>query len=377
VRKEIAMDETDVYLASGRPVKVGVLMDNPPRYRGYAYKVYDLIRDQYAKSGRMERGVEFVVRETFGPPAGPIKNTVDGYHQLVDEGCLVIIGPNHSDSNIAITPDVEARKVPLVALGATAQHMSHWTFSIPWSSIPHDAFTCASWLKKQGCKRVVFTWDKADHSLENVVHFRVAAERAGLTLVGDVRFPQVVTDNINEVFDKAIDDFKRLQPDGLVHFGTSETSMHWAIRVNEKGWDIPRVMNDAFFGAFLPQYTAGMEGWVGTTMWDDDNPTMTKLYGDYVERYGSEDVPPHELMAIYRDGMTAALEGVLLAPILTPDGVRRGLESIQLMPSASGGPRTCLGFGIYDRRGLKGPDIMVLRRVKDGKVIMEDRIDMF
>lgn len=371
------MNEQDSYLASARPVKVGILMDLPAKYSAHAYKVYDLVREQYAASGRMERGIEFVKRETFGPPSGPIKNTVDGFHQLVDEGCLVIVGPNHSDSNIALSSHVDARKVPVVALGATARHLSEYTFSIPWSSIPHDAFICASWLKKQGCKRVCFTWDKADHSEENVEHFRVAAERAGLRIIGDERFPQVISPALNGIFERTMQEFKRLDPDGIVHFGTCETAALWACYTVERAWNIPRVMNDAFFAAYLPQYGARMEGWVGTTMWDDANEVTAELFADYRKRYPDEAPPPHEMMSLYRDGMVTALEGVLLAPILTPEGIKRGLERIQLLPSACGGPRTCISFGRYDRRGLKGPDIMVLRRVKDGQVVMEGHIDMF
>jgi len=370
-------DETDVYLATGRPAKVGVLMDMPAKYSGFAYKVQELVRDRYANSGRMERGIEFVRVETFGPPAGPIKNTTDGYHKLVDEGCLIVVGPNHSDSNIALTPHVEQRQVPLIALGATAQHMSKWLFSIRWASIPNDAFTCASWLRKQGCKRVCFTWDKADHSLEYVTHFRVAAERAGFKLVGDRRFPQVVTPDLNDIFEDTLAEFQRLQPDGIVHFGTSQPSGLWAAFINQKGWDVPRVMNDAFFGSNFPEQRAKMEGWCGTGLWDDDNKVLSALYEEYTTRYAGEPIPPRELMAIYRDGMTAALEGVLLAPILTPDGVRRGLESVQLLPAAIGGPRNSISFGPYDRAGLKGSDCVVLRRVKNGELVMEGRIELF
>jgi len=367
----------DNYLAAPQPIKVGIIGDNPARFQDPGEKVYNLVREQFEASGRFERGFEFVVRRSFGPPAGPIKNTIDAYNQLCDEGCLVVVGPHHSDSNIAITRHVEARQVPLIALGATASHMSEYTFSIRWGSSPNDAFTCASWLKKQGCKRVCYTWDNAEHSREYVQNFLIAVERAGLRVIGERRFPQVITPALNGIFEEAYGELRDLNPDGIVDFGSSETAFHWASFVNQKGWDLPRIMNDTFFMAYLPGYTEKLEGWCGTTLFDDDNTTLQQLHADYIARYPGEEVPPHELMAIYRDGMLVALEGIKLAPIFTPEGVKEGLEKISLLPAAIGGPRTCIGFAPYDRAGLKGPDLMVVRRVKGGKPIMEGRIELF
>ncbi len=36
-----------------------------------------------------------------------------------------------------------------------------------------------------------------------------------------------------------------------------------------------------------------------------------------------------ELLTVYRDGMTALLEGMCNTPILTPDGVHQGLEQVR------------------------------------------------
>jgi len=53
------------------------------------------------------------------------------------------------------------------------------------------------------------------------------------------------------------------------------------------------------------------------------------------------------------------------------------LESVQLLPAAIGGPRNSISFGPYDRAGLKGSDCVVLRRVKNGELVMEGRIELF
>src|SRR4030095_3444503 len=78
-----------------------------------------------------------------------------------------------------------------------------------------------------------------------------------------------------------------------------------------------------------------------------------------------------EMISMCRDHVTAMIEGVILAPILTPDGVRRGLEMVQMVPAASGGPRTCIGFSAHAHRGLQSADVMVLRRMRNGELLME------
>jgi branched-chain amino acid transport system substrate-binding protein len=372
------MNERDQYAALGDPVKIGVLMDLPSeQFSQYAYRVYDLVREQAEASGRFERGFEFVKREPYGPPAGSIHNTMMAFHELCDEGCVAVIGPNHSDSNIAIKSEADRRKVPVVALGATAQHMSDWVFSVCWSSIPHDAYAIASWLKQNGHMRVTVTWDRADHGLEYMTHFRPATARAGIKILGDVRFPQVPTPNLDQLFAETLDEHRALEPDAIVHFGTSGTATPWAAFVTASGWKIPRIMNDCFFGATRPENAEAFEGWVGTTMWDDDNEVMSRFVSDYRARYPDHEPGGYEMLALYRDGLTALMEGIFLAPILTPDGVRRGLEMVQLLPCASGGPRTCISFSPHAHRGTQGPDVMVLRRMRQGKLVMEGRIELF
>jgi hypothetical protein len=235
----------------------------------------------------------------------------------------------------------------------------------------------ASWLKKNGHTNIVVTWDRADHALENILHFRNACARAGIQILADERFPQIVVPNREEIFARTVERFKAIKPDALAHFGTGPMSSHWAGHVTRSGWNIPRVMNDAFHGATRPQMAEGFEGWVGTTMWDDDNMVGANFYDAYMERCADLPVPSHEMVGMYRDTVTAMIEGVILAPILTPDGVRRGLEMVQMVPAACGGPRTCIGFSPHAHRGLQGADVMVLRRMTGGKLVMEDRIEMF
>lgn len=371
------MTRRDQYQELGEPVKIGLLIDTPPRFSDHAERIYDLVAEQYRASGRFERGFQFVKVYPWGPPAGFIQNSIDAFHELCDQGCIAVLGGNHADDTIAMAPYADERKVPFLGMGATAQGMSQWAFSISWGSIPHDVYTMASWLKSQGHRRIVVTWDRADHALENITHFRNACARAGIRILSDFRFPQLIVPNLEELFAQAQEELAAVRPDALAHFGTGAMSSLWAGFVTRSKWDIPRIMNDAFHGATRPEMVEGFEGWVGTTMWDDANEVNAKFLAEYLEHCPGVPRPSNEMTGLFRDAITALIEGIILAPILTPDGVRRGLEMVQMLPAASGGPRTCISFSPHAHRGLQGADVMVLRRVAHGELVMEGHIDLF
>ena len=61
-----------------------------------------------------------------------------------------------------------------------------------------------------------------------------------------------------------------------------------------------------------------------------------------------------------------AAEPIVNAPILTSHGVKEGLESIKMFPTALGGPRTNITFGPHDHRGYKG-DWLFINRLSNGR----------
>jgi hypothetical protein len=164
---------------------------------------------------------------------------------------------------------------------------------------------------------------------------------------------------------------RRSQPDAVVHLGTGYSAGTIAHAIAEAGWDISRIMNDAFFSAYNnPMF----EGWVGTAAWDETNEVYTAARERYEKRVGHGIVHPEAFVVAYTM-TTTMLEGLRLAPILSHEGLRRGLESVTLFPSAIGGPRTCVGFSPYTRRGVRGADVYVMRRIQDGVSVFESRFD--
>jgi len=366
----------DVYREKPLPLKVGILMDMPERINKWAQPCYDLVKEQYLASGRLLRDIEFVTRPVFGAPTGHIQDAIDGYSELCDKGCLIVVGPNHSDNNVALVETVDQRKVPCIMLGATADNLSKHVFSLPWASIPDDAYVMTSWLKQNGFKRVAMTWDMVWHGTEYVRHFKIATARAGIEIVADYRFSVFSSDERHEKMKQIASQHRALNPDAIVHFGTGNSSVPYGKAVREIGWDVPRITNGGFFQANFEYAWEDMEGWVGTALWDEENATMMKWWNQYRERHPDDEVIAYtaEPILVWRDAMVAALEGIVLAPIMTPAGVQEGLESIRCLPAAVGGPRQSISFGQWDRRGNKGADVVVLRRCQGGRTHFEGRI---
>ena len=373
-------EKKDPYWDAAKPVKIGVLMDVPERHYRFVFPLYDFIVDRYINSGRFHRRIELVRKIVYGPPAGYIADVMKGYHELCDEGVLAVIGPNHSDSNLAITAHAEARQVPVMSLGAIHSHVSEYVFNVCWGAVPEDGHIVASWLVQNGHKRVTLTYDVAAHCKIYAQYFRQACERNNIKILAQKCHSDVNDKFAEEEMRRTVVEHRALNPDAIVCFGTGASQLIWGRVVHEAKWDVPRIMNGVFFQANYSYTHEFFDGWVGTGLWDDDNPTLNKLRKEFKQAYPALGEPevlevPPELLAIYRDGMVALLEGVLAASILTPEGVKHGLETVTHVPAASGGPRTVITFGPNERRGLRGMDLMVLRRLNNGKLVMEGRFE--
>jgi ABC-type branched-subunit amino acid transport system substrate-binding protein len=369
------MTKTDVYFDKAKPIKIGVLMDIPERHYKFGFPVYDFIVDRYVSTGRLHRGVELIKKIVVGPPAGLIADVMKGYHELCDEGVLAVIGPNHSDNNIAITEHAEARKVPVMSLGAIHSHVSPHVFNIGWGSVSDDGFIIASWLEQNGHKKIALTYDNAAHCKLYAYWFRIAAKRMGLELVGDACVSEVNDEAAVEGIKRTVEAHRAKNPDAIAFFGTGASQINFGKAVHASGWDVPRIMNGAFFQANYAYTHEFLDGWVGTGLWDDDNRTLQaerRRFAKFCPELA--DIAP-ESLALFRDGMVALLEGISNAPILTPAGVTQGLEQVHMVPACVGGDRTVISFGPYDHIGHKGMDKMVVRRLTAGKLLMEGRFD--
>src|SRR2546425_13294053 len=76
----------------------------------------------------------------------------------------------------------------------------------------------------------------------------------------------------------------------------------------------------------------------------------------------------HTVTALSYDTARLIAEGLARAPLLTPRGVKEGLEKVRLLPAVNGGPRTHMSLGPHDHKADKG-DWPVIPRVEGGRTV--------
>jgi branched-chain amino acid transport system substrate-binding protein len=119
------------------------------------------------------------------------------------------------------------------------------------------------------------------------------------------------------------------------------------------------------------QYVWGFEpfeGWVGIDQWCPGNLRMQTFHQRFHHRYGADPLMwPNAIPGLAYDMAAIVVEGLHRAPILTPTGLKEGIERIRFMPAVTGGPNTHIAGGPYDHQLFKG-DWLHYGRVRDGRL---------
>ena len=103
----------------------------------------------------MDRPVQMIYREVEGLPKGSVKAVIDAYGELVDEGCLVVFGPNITDNCVPLREAIEERfKVPAISVTGTDDWLGEWTFSFPQGSMTDEPIFLADLVAKRGLTEI-------------------------------------------------------------------------------------------------------------------------------------------------------------------------------------------------------------------------------
>jgi ABC-type branched-subunit amino acid transport system substrate-binding protein len=269
--------------------------------------------------------------------------------------------------------------VPAISYCATAKFDGDYCFQTPNGTFADETFYVARHLARRGVTRVGIVREDNPIGDEYYEWFRQHAKALGLEVASDQIVSPRVTD---EQMDLALRRIRASGADGVAHLGYGlsfyAVLSQMAVQVAE-GWDVPRVTittwvlcsgMDSELGSptliNLPAPVATLEGWVGVDLLHEQNPVFQGFLDRYVARWGGPKpygcYPAH----MYDMGRVLA-EGLARARPVTPEGLKRGLESVRMLPATMGSPGTVIGFGPYDHRGYKGADYLVLRTVKDGR----------
>ena len=159
-------------------------------------------------------------------------------------------------------------------------------------------------------------------------------------------------------------------PECLAYLGYGYPTILMRPMFEKLGWNPPRIMTTAFqFCYAKPEWMDALEGWVGVDQLCELNPLLGPMLDRFAAHLGRR--RDHTVTALSYDTARLVAEGLARAPLLTPRGVKEGLEKVRMLPAVNGGPRTHMSLGPYDHKAYKG-DWLLLRRIENGRTVFVD-----
>jgi ABC-type branched-subunit amino acid transport system substrate-binding protein len=347
------------------PVKIGYLIDiDAGMLLGDCLDAAVLASEDALNDGELKRPIEIIPMVARGLPREDAATAVAGYEALCDAGCLAVMGPYITDNAMALLPAMERRQVPVVSTNGAKPFHSYYGFTLGNGGVSEEGSICAGWLQQRGFQRVAAVTELSPGGDEYAKAFRAAARRNRVNLVADIFVDQTghdLADALRHLHDE-------VQPDAIAYLGYGYPVAMFNPILRELNWDPPRVMSTAFMWYINePGMLVDMEGWYGVDQVGDDvdvpNPNYWPFVRRFEQRFGRR--VQHAMLGCSYDQARATIAGLANAPLLDPHGVVKGLETLTMMPTVSGGPRSYISFGPYDRKGFKG-DWLTIRHIVNG-----------
>lgn len=341
------------------PVLVGFLYDYPQGDGGAAIEsAFRVGVDEVRATGRIDREVEFVSRQAAGLPAGTEHDVQTKFAELVDAGCLFVVGPAISDNALIVAPLADAARVPCINYTGGQRTRSEWMFHYQVGSLEEEPIVLAQRILDRKLTRAAVVFDQSPVGRTYFDAFEAARARLGLDVSG--------ASAVSPLTEHATDVLARLragEPDVLVYLGLGVASRAVSLALAELSWPVPVVANSALmFGYARPDWRDGYAGWEYLDTIADDNDVRAAL----AERAPQTAAGPVGCAA-YDMGRLFG-EALARAEHLTRAGIAEAMHRVKYLPAASGYAGTLMGFGHYDHAALKG-HYLVLREWKDGRSI--------
>jgi branched-chain amino acid transport system substrate-binding protein len=347
------------------PTKVGVLIDLDMGTKDDFLACLRFAFDEAFEEGTILRPVELLVKEAIGLPRLEAKNTIDGYLELVRDGVLCTIGPLITDNSIALAPVIERAGVPAVTWTGTDRYFGDYCFNLGNGGLAEEAAIMATWIRRSGFKTVGMIHEQSPGGIEYASNFRYYCAKEKLDVLIEAYTTQIPPD-LEDVLRKIRDQ----KPECLAYLGFGYPTILMAPMFARLGWNPPRVMTTAFqFCYAKPEWMAALEGWVGVDQMCEANPLLQPMFDRVAAKTGKR--RDHTVTALTYDTARLVAEGIARANLLTPKGLKEGLEKVRMLPAANGGPRTHMSLGPYDHKAYKG-DWLLLRRIENGRTVFVD-----
>jgi branched-chain amino acid transport system substrate-binding protein len=346
------------------PVRIGILIDmDLGQLLADWIDATILAVEDSLNEGVYDRPVEIRTVDARGLPRENYLKSRAGYLRLVEEGCVVVIGPMISDNAVNLRDLVNETGVPALSWTGAVRFHGASCFTVANGDIPTESVMCANWCAQEGHTRVGFFWERGSSGTDYADFFRTEASRAGLDIVKEVSLGPNPRD-----LARHLEVMRAQGANAIVYVGYGYSTFHFARAFNELDWDPPRIMGTAFmFYSNSNAWAEGLEGWHGIDQLgvNGENPNYEAMLERFGKRFGR--VSRNVVVALSYDSARAALAGIANALIPIPGEVRAGLEKIKWMPCTNGGPATYLTFAPYDHRGYKG-DFLTIRELRGGQL---------
>jgi ABC-type branched-subunit amino acid transport system substrate-binding protein len=346
------------------PVRIGFLIDmDLGQLLADCIDPYILAIEDALNEGIYDRPVEILTVDARGLPRENFRKLIAGYERLVDEGCVVVIGPMIADNSETLAPYVNRAGVPVLLWTGTTRAAGEYVFTVANGDIPTESVMCANWCRQQGHQKVGFFWEKGSAGDLYSDYFRRTALQLGLDITKEVFLqpnPKNLTENLAAM--------RALGTEAVVYVGYGYSTFHFAEAFRTLGWDPPRIMGTAFmFYSNSNEWAQGLEGWHGIDQLGEDgkNPNYEAMRRRFEARFGR--TTRNVVVALAYDSARVAMLGIANARIPTPVHVKEGLEMIKWMPCTNGGPSCYVTFAAWDHRGYKG-DFLCIRELRGGEL---------
>lgn len=346
------------------PVRIGLLIDmDLGQLLADTIDPIILAVEDALNEGVYDRPVEIVTVDARGLPRENYLKVRKGYRRLVDEGCVVVIGPFISDNSLNLCETINSTGVPCLGWTGTTLFHGEYCFTVANGDIPTEGGMAAHWCFQNGHGKVGFFWEQGSSGDLYADYFRAAARQYDLEVVKEVRLGPNPRD-----FRRHLETMREQGAEAIVYMGYGYSTFHFADAFKAMDWDPPRFMGTAFmFYSNSNEWAEGLEGWHGVDQLGEDgaNPNYEAMLERFEARFGR--VSRNVVVALSYDTARAAIHGIGNARIATPEEVRTGLEKIKWMPCTNGGPGCYLTFAEYDHRGYKG-DFLTIRELRGGEL---------
>jgi branched-chain amino acid transport system substrate-binding protein len=365
------------YESTAEPIRIGYLFDfllpqgYPQEMRDDLTRPFDLVFNDGVGERVIDRPVRIVYREVEGLPKGTVKAVIDGYGELVDEGCLVVFGPHITENAVPLREAIEERfRVPAINVCGSDDWLGEWTFAFPQGSMTDEPIFWTDLLAKGGHTQVGVLVEQSLVGESYLKNFRNACRRKGIRIVAEAQVAQTAQD-----VRTAIRSLHEAKPSALVHCGFGFGVVFINPALAELDWDPPRFTSTAFQNAWInPVMWQAFMGWTGIDQYDEGNGVGQAFLDRYASEYGRR--PQYCVPVVNHDVANALLHAFADAHPLSPRGVKEALERVKMLPAAAGAPGTRVSFGKWTRRAWMGAGYLVARQL-DADGVSSHLVDRF